>query len=271
MRLAVSNIAWAPEETARAYALLAARGVAGLEIAPGLFLADHPDPMRATLEEAAPAVARAARHGLRLASMQSLLFGVEAAALFGPEAGRQALEAGMGRAIALAGRLGVPVLVFGSPKNRVIPEGMGAEAARDIWLPAFRRIGAAAAAAGARVALEPNPEAYGTNFMTGLAETVAVAGAVDHPGIALNLDLGALILTGEIDRIGGDLPAILPRVAHVHLSAPHLEPLATRRGEVARFLAALAAAGWDGWVSVEMRGGLPALRDALDAVQEAMR
>ncbi len=258
MRLAVSNIAWAAEEAATAYALLKACGVRGLEIAPGLFLAGGSE---------AEAMARA--EGLTLCSMQSLLFGVEGAALFGSEAERAVLEDAMARAAALAGRLGVSVMVFGSPRNRTLPDGMGADAAREIWVPAFRRMGAVAEAAGTRIALEPNPARYGTNFMTTLAETLAVARAVAHPGVAVNLDLGALIVSGELGAL--DLAAVLPDVAHVHLSAPDLAPLGGVGGEVRRFLADLGAAGWDGWVSIEMRGGLGALAPAIDLVQEAMR
>lgn len=270
MKLAVSCIAWAPADCARAYRLLRDRGITGLEIAPGLFLPGAREPTAAADAELRGAVDSAAACGLQLVSMQSLLFGVEGAALFESEAERQRLEDGMARVAGLAARLAVPNLVFGSPGNRVIPPGMDQDTARTIWLPSFRRMGRAAEASGAHVALEPNPERYGTNFMTSLAETAEVVRAVDHPAVRLNLDLGALILTGEIDGIESVLPDILPIVAHVHLSAPDLAPLDTCPEAVRRLVAALAEAGWQGWVSVEMRGGLAALPAALDVAQDAL-
>ncbi len=270
MKLSVSNIAWAPEEVDDAYRLLAGRGVPGLEIAPALFLPDVEDPFAATSEDCAAALERASAHGLSLTSMQSLLFGVDGAALFGTEAERQRLSGAMDRVIALAGRLGVPNLVFGSPKNRVVPDEMSAEDARAIWQDAFRRMGSAALSAGTIIALEPNPEGYGTNFMTTLAETAEVARTVDHPAVRVNLDLGALIMTGEIERVEAMLPEVLPLVSHVHLSTPYLEPLGSRPQEVGRLAAALRAAGWGGWVSIEMRRGLDALPEAIDVAMDAL-
>lgn len=265
MKLSVSNIAWAPEEAETAYGLLRDAGAAGLEIAPGLFFPQEPDPMTATDAACAEAIAQAARFGLTLSSMQSLLFGTDGAELFGPPPARQKLEQAMRKVIALAGRLSVPNLVFGSPKNRIIPDGMSRDAARAIWRDTFRRLGDAAQDAGTVIALEPNPVAYGTNFMTGFAETLDVARDVDHPGIRVNLDLGALLMTGEIETLEHWLPAAMPMVNHVHLSAPNLAPLATETTAVQRLLDALHDAGWQGWVSIEMRRGLQDLPAALAA------
>ena len=44
MILAASNIAWAPEERLAAYDIMAAAGLTGLEIAPGLFFNGAEDP-----------------------------------------------------------------------------------------------------------------------------------------------------------------------------------------------------------------------------------
>ncbi|GAB4390772.1 sugar phosphate isomerase/epimerase family protein [Albidovulum sp.] len=260
MRLSISNIAWAPEAAAAVYPRLCDAGVSGLEIAPGLLFPGR-DPFAASREECREIREMIGSYGLQFTSMQSLLYGAEGAELFGPGKARRALAAGLERAIALAGRLGVPNLVFGSPGNRRIPEGL--EAPESVWRPAFRALGDRAAAAGTVLALETNPAAYGTNFMVTLAETLAVARAVDHPAVRVNLDLGALILTGEIAAIDGWLQAALPLIHHVHLSAPHLAPIAEVETELRRLVSALDAAGYRGWYSVEMRAAPGALDAAL--------
>lgn len=267
MKLAVSNIAWAPEDRDVVYPMLRDAGVTGLEIAPSLFLDGAEAPTNAGADHEAQALAAARAHGLVPCSMQSLLFGVEGPELFGSPEARDRMDRAMVDVCGLAGRLGVPNLVFGSPKNRIIPDGMDAA---PVWRKAFNRMGDAALATGTIVALEPNPEAYGTNFMTSLAETLEVATAVAHPSVRVNLDLGALLLTGEIERIEEILPDALPLVSHVHLSVPHLEPITDEPAAVRRLVAALSDAGWTGWVSIEMRRNLDALRGAVDLARDAI-
>ncbi len=267
MKLAVSNIAWAPEECDAVYGMLRDKGVRGLEIAPSLFLGGDGRPTESGAEAEAAAVSRAQDHGLTLCSAQSLLFGVEGAQLFGDDEERETMDRAMGDVIALAGRLKVPNLVFGSPKNRIVPEGL--EVTR-VWKRAFNRMGDAALAAGTIIALEPNPEAYGTNFMTSLAETLAVVEAVAHPSVRVNLDLGALLLTGEIERIEAMLHEALPLVSHVHLSVPHLEPITEDPAAVRRLVTVLGEAGWSGWVSIEMRRNAEALPAAVDLALDAI-
>ena len=129
MRLAVSNIAWLAEERLEAYAILAEAGVTGLEIAPGIFFHAAHDPFVPDNASAREALREAADAGLSVVSMQSLLFGVTGAGLFDGAEARAVFEAGMHRAIALAGRFGIPNLVFGSPAQRRVPDGMGCRAA----------------------------------------------------------------------------------------------------------------------------------------------
>ena len=196
MILSVSNIAWAPEERLAAYDLMAEAGLAGLEIAPGLFFDAADDPFAPDAETARAALAEIAARGLSLVSMQALLYGVQGAALLGGPDERAALERGMGRAIDLAGRFGIPNMVFGSPGQRRIPEGMDAASAWAQAAETFHRLGDRAAAAGTRIALEANPAAYGTNFLTTIEEAEAFVVQVDHPAVSLILDLGTMHMNG---------------------------------------------------------------------------
>jgi hypothetical protein len=79
----MSNIAWSPEDRFVAYAMLAEAGAFGLEVAPGMLFSRSADPLRPEQQEERRALAEIAGAGLSLVSMQSLLFGVENAALFG--------------------------------------------------------------------------------------------------------------------------------------------------------------------------------------------
>ncbi len=279
MKFAMSNIAWAPDERLEAYAILADAGFTGLEIAPGLFFHEAEDPFLPDTAGARRARVEAADAGLTVVSMQSLLFGVSGAGLFdGPEA-RAAFEAGMRRAIALAERFAIPNLVFGSPLQRRVPEGLAMADAQNQAAEVFRKLGDAAGAAGTRIAIEANPAAYGTNFCNTLDEALAFVDLVAHPAIVPHLDLGAMHMNGDFGGVTARLPALAPRLAHVHVSEPELAPAPADPEALAPVLGSLARAGYARAVSIEMKrppeglaavrravAGLVAARDGMEAL-----
>lgn len=273
MRLAVSNIAWAPGDRIAAYRLMREHGVEGLEIAPGLFFHGADDPLSPSKAECEDRLGEVSAAGLTIVSMQSLLFGVSGAALFGDAQGRTRFASGMRRAIALAGRLAIPNLVFGSPGQRNIPHGMPMAEAMDIGTATFRQLGDAAAEAGTQIGIEFNPAAYGTNFLNTHVEAGEFVQAVHHPAVTLILDVGALHVNGSFERIEKIARAHASRISHVHLSEPHLGPAPARSDEAARVLQATADAGYRGWHSIEMKatgGGLGELEAALARLARAV-
>lgn len=264
MKLAVSNIAWPAGLRDAAYALLAANGIRGLEIAPGLFFAGARDAFAPSEAEAGAAIAPVRAACLELISMQSLLFGVRGAALFGDAAARARFDRAMLRAIALAERLRIPNLVFGAPAQRMVPDGMSASEARRIGAETFRRLGDAARAAGCRIAIEPNPAAYGTNFLNTVDEALAFVEAAGHPAIVLNLDIGALHMNRDFDRLEPLVERAAAVVGHVHVSEPDLAPAPARSDQAARVIAALSRCGYPGWCSIEMKAAPAAPLVALE-------
>jgi sugar phosphate isomerase/epimerase len=272
MKLAVSNIAWAPTDRIAAYALLSESGITGLEIAPALFLHTADDPFNPTRGELDAALSEIRCAGLKLFSMQSLLFGVAGAAVFEGLEALKRFEHAMIRAIRLAGRLGIPNLVFGSPKQRVIPGAMDRAEAEAHAAEVFRRLGDAAAAEGAVIAMEPNPEIYGTNFLNTFDETRRFVEAVDHPAVTLILDLGAMRINGEFAEIPAAIAAAGERLSHVHVSEPALAPAPAYIEDAASVLRALAAARYDRAVSIEMKtpeGGLDEVANAISRLVAA--
>lgn len=267
MKLGISNIAWRPNELDEALDRMADAGARGLEIAPGLAFAAESDPFTPSPGAVGAFRRRLDARSVELISMQSLLYGVQGARLFGAPAEREAFEAGLARAIALAGALGIPNLVMGSPANRVIPESLDREQAVAQAADVFRRLGDLADAAGAVLALEPNPAAYGTNFLTTLREAAAFATIVAHPAVTVNFDLGALHMNGEIAQAGELYAGTGERVSHVHVSEPGLAPAPADADLFARVAEEILERGYDGWFSIEMRGPE---RDGLAAVQASL-
>lgn len=267
MKLAISNIAWAPENAPEVYRMMHAAGARGLEIAPGLTFPREDDPFNPSPAAVRMLRAELAAHDIALVSMQSLLFGVADAHLFGDDAARARFDAGIVRAIRLAETLEIGNLVFGSPANRRYPEAMSTQAAEEQALTTFARLGDAAVAAGTRLAIEPNPAAYGTNFLTTVAAAARFVRMANHPGIGLNFDVGALTMNDETG-IDGLLAVADGRVSHVHLSEPQLAPAPADVGRVRDIVDAVRRTGYDRWFSIEMRrpddGGLAVVETALN-------
>jgi sugar phosphate isomerase/epimerase len=271
-RLAVSNIAWRPDEDADALALLADLGVRGLEIAPGIAFGNEADPFGPSAAAVSDLRNRLDRHGLELVSMQSLLFGVSGAALFEGDEALSRLVEGLERAILLARRLGIPNLVYGSPATRRIPHGLRLDRAEAIATGTFRRLGDLCVAAGTRLALEPNPKAYGADYLTTTSEAGRAVRQIDHPGVTLNFDLGALAMNGERAQAGTLFGEFRDVVSHVHVSEPDLGPAPSDQEAFGEAASAILRDGYAGWFSIEMRGSETAnLERVRTSVERATR
>lgn len=219
MRISISNIAWAPEDDERVGALLRERGVDAVDVAPGKYFADVTAVTDAELAEVRGAWEA---RGLEVVGMQSLLFGTEGLNVFGPAPVRQRMLDYLDAVCRIGGGLGAGHLVFGSPRNRDRSD-LEDDAADAAAVEFFRRLGDRALAHGVCVTLEPNPTAYGANFMTTSTETARIVRLVDHEAIRMQLDLGACAMNEEdVVRVVEESAEL---VGHIHLSEPRLAPL----------------------------------------------
>ena len=282
LHLAVSNIAWSPDEDDDVARVLRAHGVAGVELAPTKWRNDPFD---------APAAAIAGlrrewnERGFEVVSLQSLLFGHPELQLFGSEASRASLDAFLRRVLDFAAGVGAHAVVFGSPKNRV-RDGLALERATEVARAFLLDIAGHAAERGVAFCVEANPPGYGCDFVTTTAEAVALCRLVDHPAIRINGDLGGMTMSGEdplrtIEMANG-------MIGHFHASEPQLAELGAgdagrgssahdgatyEKSDHTRAARGLAAIRYDRWVSIEMRAasGASGNGENIAAVERAVR
>ena len=246
MRIAISNIAWDVDEDSAVADLLGAHGIDAIDVAPGKYF---PDPALATDAEIAVVRDWWAARGMSITGMQALLFGTVGLNVFGDEASVTALLERLGAVCRIGGGLGATRLVFGSPKNRD-RSGLADDVVVAIALEFFTRLGDLAESAGVVVCLEPNPPAYGANFMTTSLETAAVVRAVGHRAIRMQLDTGAITMNGEdVDVVVRDCAEI---IGHIHASEPNLLPLGEGGCDHERAGAVVARTIRDRVVTIEM-------------------
>ena len=187
MKLAVSNIAWTPEQDEQVYELLKRYGYTGLEIAPTRIFPDSPYDRWEEAERWAGNLKSA--YGFTIPSMQSIWYGRQEK-IFGSEEEREVLLGYTRKAVDFAESIGCRNLVLGCPKNRVVPGSVSSEEADWVAVTFFREMGDYAVSKGIVISLEANPEIYGTNFINRTSEALLLIRKADSEGFRLNLDVG---------------------------------------------------------------------------------
>lgn len=257
IQLAVSNIAWNKADDELIYTAMKNAGFTGLELAPTRIFPEQPYDNLSSAALFGGYLHN--RWGFSVPSMQSIWYG-QTGSIF-DEAQARDLLAYTEEAYAFAHALNCPSLVFGCPKNRMLPEGADPAAAE----PFFDKAGRLAARYGVRLAIEANTTRY-TNFLNHTADAFALVKRLDNPGLAVNLDLSTILENGE--RLRDFIPD-LNWVSHVHISEPGLEPIRPRP-EHKELAMMLKAVGYHGFVSIEMRnpGDTDTVLRAIDYIAE---
>lgn len=241
MKYAISNIAWPKAHDKDILSTLHGLGFTGLEIAPTRLIEARPYDQLDTATKIAQQIR--ADHQLEMASMQSIWYG-RTETLFQSEEDRQVLSDYTKKAILFAKSIGCRHLVFGSPRNRV----RGNHPASDVHA-FFKDIARFAASHDCVIGLEPNPKIYNTDFINTLDEALAFVQQINHPGLQINLDFGALIENGIDWSL---VKRALPYVSHVHISEPFLAPIQVR-DEHRMLIDHLKDIDYAGYISIEMK------------------
>ena len=166
----------------------------------------------------------------------------------GPDVDWTALQAYARTAFARAARAGLDTIVFGSGGARRIPESYDRDAAWAQLIDFGKMIGPLARAEGITVVVEPLNRRE-CNVFNSVGESAAYVRAVDDANVALLVDAYHWALE---DDSYDELVEVMPLIRHAHIAtyssrmAPGLEPC-----DLAPFLAALRAGGYDGRLSIE--------------------
>ena len=246
MKLSISNLAWSPAEDGEVAAVLQSFDVQGVELAPTKLWPDLTQ-----VQDADLAAYRAfwQRQGIRIVALQSLLFGQPELVIFQDQKTRTQTLAYLRHVMRIASRLGAQILVFGSPRNRLRYD-LNTQQSHAIAVEFFRHVGDAAAQHDVYFCIEPNPVAYGCDFIRTATEGVALVRAVNHPHFRLHLDAGGITLSEE--PYAEAIAASREWMAHFHISEPQLASIGEGHTDHATAARALRQIAYDQWVSIEM-------------------
>jgi sugar phosphate isomerase/epimerase len=222
-------------------------GYTGIEIAP-YTLGSHPRELDAARRRQLRSSAE--NSGLQVVGLHWLLARTEGLHLTSDDAAVRDATAGYLADLAdLCADLGGRVLVFGSPPQRNIREGMPRAAAFDAAVDVFQKCLPRLADRDVTLCMEPlTPKE--TNFINTCAEAADLIAAVDHPRMALHQDVKAML--SEERTIPDLIHAYRHLTRHVHVNDSNLLGPGMGETDFEPIFKALIDAQYDGWVSVEV-------------------
>jgi sugar phosphate isomerase/epimerase len=251
MKIAISNIAWQLEEEESIAEIMQELGIKGVEIAPTKI---WKVPLSAADSEIESYKNFWQSRGIEIVAMQALLYGRPDLTIFQETQKRQETFQYLASIIELGSKLGVRVLVFGSPKNRMISH-LSWEEAEAIALPFFFDLGEVAAQHDLIFCIEPNPPAYNCDFITNSQQGLELVAKVNNKGFGLHLDAAGMTLSEE--SIEPTLKQALDRLCHFHISEPYLGQVGEGKVDHQKFGDLLAKLNYQGWKSIEMKAQSP--------------
>jgi sugar phosphate isomerase/epimerase len=148
-----------------------------------------------------------------------------------------------------AAEMGGDILVFGSPVQRNLPDGMTREQGEANALDTFRYCLPALERDRVYLCLEPLTPAE-TNFMTCAAEGVSMVRKLAHPYVKLHLDTKAMSVesapTPDVIRANREF------FHHFHANDPNKRGPGFGKTDFKPIFQALKDVDYNGWVSVEV-------------------
>ena len=235
----------------RQFQFIAETGYQGVELAPFTIakqVTDVPAPQRREI------AALARRHGLEVIGLHWLLVGPEGLYITDPDPEvRRRTVAYLKELMRFCADVDGRVLVFGSPKQRNLKEGVTREQARQWLVDGFAEALTVAEEVGVTLCLEPLPPPE-CDFIVTTAEAIDVIDTIDHPRLRLILDVKSM--AGEQELTGVAIPdtirKVAPYVAHVQANDKNLGYPGSGEIDFVPIFQALRDVKYSGFVSVEV-------------------
>lgn len=250
--------------------LISEIGYQGVEVAPFTISTDLAS---VSDDDLAAMKATAESFGLEIIGLHWLLAKTEGFHLTSPDTEVRDRTAEYLRLLARTCRkLGGDVLVFGSPPQRNLRDGVTTTEGMGYAAEIFRAAMPEFEACQVRLCMEPLTTLE-TNFVNTCAEAVALMKLVDHPAFVLHQDVKAM-LGAESDSIPELIHQYRDVCGHFHVNDSNLLGPGMGDTDFHPILGALLEVDYQGWVSVEVFDYAPGAekiaKKSLDYMQQVL-
>lgn len=270
MRFAICQELFVDWEWARQCEFIAETGYTGIEVAP-FALAERISDL--SVEQLHQLRNEAEQHGLEIIGLHWLLAKTEGLHLTTADAAvRQATSDYLVQLAEACSEMGGDLMVFGSPFQRNLEEGVTSEQALDHATEVFQACMPRLEQLNVRLCMEPlTPKE--TNFINTCAEAVELMDRVGSPNLVLHQDVKAM-LGAESDPIPDLIHRYADRVGHFHVNDTNLLGPGMGETQYEPILKALQDSNYAGWVSVEVfdyePGAERIARESLNYLREVL-
>jgi len=270
MKYAICQEVFEDWDWARQCKFIAETGYTGIEVAPFTLASRITD---VSAERRRELRQTAADHGLEIIGLHWLLAKTEGLHLTADDATLRSAAVQylieLGQACA---DMGGTVLVFGSPAQRNLQDGVSRELGMERAAEVFRQAVPGFADRGVKLCMEPLTTKE-TNFITSCADAVELIDRVNHPAFVLHQDVKAML--SETEPIPKLIHQYADRVGHFHVNDSNLLGPGMGPTDFTPIFQALRETNYSGWVSVEVFDYKPGCekiaRDSLHYMQETER
>lgn len=145
--------------------------------------------------------------------------------------------------------LGGEVLVFGSPQQRNVPDGLTKKEAWSSAVEILNQCGIHSLERGVVFCIEPLSHNE-TNFLVDVSDAANLVQAVDHPNLRMMVDTKAMSCTPS--PIPDQIRSVSPLFHHVHLNDPNLRGPGMGDMDFGPILQVLSDLNYEAWLSVEV-------------------
>lgn len=163
-------------------------------------------------------------------------------------------------------------IVFGSPKNRKLPEFMTKEDGTKVFIEAMVEISELIYEnyGSIKFAIEANPETYGCNFIVNYLEAKYVLDEVQKDNIVFHLDTACTFLSGK--SFNEAFVDNRKYISKIHISEPYLEPIINNSMDHQKIIQILHNNQFNGMISLEMKEtSLENIVESIKFIKEALR
>jgi D-psicose/D-tagatose/L-ribulose 3-epimerase len=240
----VSNLAWSISEEKKALKLLKKYKIKKLEFSPNLLLDNN-----FTKQQIQKVKKKWKSNGIALYSMQSILYKIENAFIFGTKYQNLIFFKEVKKKIELASILGVKVIVFGSPINRRT-FSKKKKILNKIFINTFKKLSVICKKNRVKLCIEANPKIYKSEFLLNTDEVCEIVRKINRTFVLVNLDLGAMIYNRE--NIKKIVKKNINLIGHVQISAPGLKNVSKHKKTISLLLNTLQKYDFSKTVSLEL-------------------
>ena len=266
MKFAICNEVYQDWPFEKAFKHARALGYSGIEIAPFTL---NSDAFQITKAQRAEVRELAEQNGLEIIGLHWLLAKTTGLHLTSDDRSvRDKTAAYLAELTWLCHELGGNVLVFGSPQQRNLLDGMPMQQGIEHAVEVFKKLTPELVASGVTLALEPLGPQEG-NFMLTAESAIEICKLVNSPNVKLHLDVKAMSTESK------SIPQIIHEskdwMVHFHANDPNRRGPGMGDTDFVPIIQALKEIEYRGWISVEVFDYEPGIQRLTEESLEYLR